>query len=428
MFFLVMSMFTCAARIGLGVNMSACPSVCKCSLEDTVHCNKAGLRTLPAEIAASAISLSLSNNFLRILTANTFRNLTFLRSLWLDRNNLTFLYPGTFSALSHLRELHLSRNSRLMYLHANTFRGLSNLISLDLSHCNIFEIHPFVFSHLLSLEALDLTSNNMRYIPQAFRSLASLTRLSLERNHIEAIGRDSLKGLKTLHDLNLRKNRIWTIQDDAFTTLTRLGVLNLGHNQIADLPKQLFKSLIQLKAMHLEANRITRVNCSFHSLRNLRKLYLNNNRIAYISDSAFSYLKKLDFLHLNKNNLSYLPKHLFADLPKLQHVFLSHNPWNCDCKMLWFPKWIATYKGVIEGLQCALTVPHNETLPDALTPDELTSCSIPPGLASADECEERDTDTAARPHAISDKLLLITLAWCSWHLAGILEKPFSGLR
>ncbi|KFP38081.1 Nyctalopin, partial [Chlamydotis macqueenii] len=182
-----------------------CPSMCKCAPEEIIHCNRAGLRALPGEIAASTVSLNLSNNYLRILTTNTFRNLTFLHSLWLDGNNLTFLSPGTFHALSKLRELHLSRNSRL---------GLLNLISLDLSHCNIFEIHPLLFSHLPSLERLDLASNNMRYVPQAFRNLSSLTRLNL---------------------------------------------------------------------------------------------YLNNNWISLISDSAFSYLNKLHFLHLSKNNLSSLP-------------------------------------------------------------------------------------------------------------------------
>ncbi|XP_048721466.2 uncharacterized protein LOC125643218 [Caretta caretta] len=426
MFFLIISLFTCAARIGRGVNVSTCPSVCKCSPDDTIHCNKAGLTTLPAELAASVVSLNLSNNLLRILTANTFRNLTVLRSLWLDRNNLTFLYPGTFSALSNLRELDLGWNSRLTHLHANTFRGLSSLISLDLSSCNIFEIHPLVFSYLLSLQVLDLTSNNLRYIPQAFRSLSSLTRLSLERNHIEAIGRDSLRDLKALYELNLRKNRIWRIQNDAFATLNRLGVLDLGHNRISDLPNQLFNGLIQLKTMHLEANRITRVNCSFNRLLNLRKLYLNNNHISSISHAAFSHLKKLQFLHLNKNNLRSLPKRLLAELPKLKYVFLSHNPWNCDCKMLWFPTWIATYEGAVEGMQCAFTVLHNQTLLDVFTHSELISCSVPPGLASADRCEETDVNTAGMPHAISDKLLWITLTWCAWHSAEILDKSFSG--
>uniref|UniRef100_A0A8C4XSG2 Uncharacterized protein n=1 Tax=Falco tinnunculus TaxID=100819 RepID=A0A8C4XSG2_FALTI len=273
---------------------------------------RTGLRALPGEIAASTISLNLSNNYLRILSTNTFRNLTFLHSLWLDGNNLTFL-------------------------------GLLNLISLDLSHCNIFEIHPLLFSHLPSLETLDLASNNMRYVPQAFRNLSSLTKLSLEGNHIEAIGRDSLKDLETLYDLNLRKNRIWIIQNGAFTKLLRLGTLNLGHNFIADLPNQLFDGLIQLKTINL---------------------YLNNNQISSISDSAFSYLNKLS-----------LPIRLFAELPKLQYVFLSRNPWKCDCKMLWFWRWSTTRRAVIEGLHCAFLGPHNTTALNVPHPGDLTGCT-----------------------------------------------------
>uniref|UniRef100_A0A8B9GJK2 Uncharacterized protein n=1 Tax=Amazona collaria TaxID=241587 RepID=A0A8B9GJK2_9PSIT len=309
MFFPVIFLLTCAAEAGLSLNISAsCPSMCQCAPEETIHCNRTGLRALPGEIATSTISLNLSNNHLRVLSTNTFRNLTFLHSLWLDGNNLTFLSPGTFHA-----------NSRLTYL-------------LDLSHCNIFEIHPLLFSHLPSLERLDLASNNMRYVPQAFRNLSSLTKLSLEGNHIEAIGRDSLKDLESLYELNLRKNRIWIIQNGAFTKLLRLGMLNLGHNFIADL-----------------------------RLLNLRNLYLNNNQISSISDSAFLYLNKLHFLHLSKNNLSSLPSRLLAELPKLKYVFLSHNPWQCDCRMLRFWRWTSTHSRAIQGLHCAFLSPHNTT-------------------------------------------------------------------
>ncbi|XP_006024526.1 nyctalopin-like [Alligator sinensis] len=346
-----------------------------------------------------------------------FRNLTALHSLWLDGNNLTFLHPGTFSALSSLRELDLRGNSRLTSLHANAFRGLLNLASLDLSFCNIFEIHPLVFSHLPSLQVLDLGSNNMRYIPEAFRSLPSIARLSLASNHIEAIGRDSLKGLKTLYELNLRKNPIWIIQRDAFTALSGLGVLNLGHNLLSDLPNQLFKGLIRLKTLHLEANRITRVGCSLNSLPCLRTLYLNNNCIAYIAGSAFSHLKQLHFLHLSKNNLSYLPSPVFSGTAKLRYVFLSHNPWNCDCKMLWFPQWRATYKGLVEGLHCAFPALHNRTLLHFVGHEKLPGCLSSSGPAEDSACTDSNASTASRLPAVSDTLLLVVLAWCRWHWA-----------
>nr|XP_056714987.1 nyctalopin-like [Euleptes europaea] len=388
--------------------------MCKCSSEAIIYCGRAGLRSLPRDIVASTVSLNLSNNFLRILAADAFGNLTFLSSLWLDHNNLTFLYPGAFKSLYNLRVLYLSRNSRLTYLHANTFQGLDNLISLDLSRCNLFEIHPFMFSHLPSLEVLDLTANNMRYVPQAFRSLTSLTRLSLERNHIEAIGRDSLKAMKALKDLNLRKNRIWTIHHDAFLQLDRLCVLNLGHNHLSDLPNQLFSGLAQLKIIRLEANRLTRINCDFYGLRSLRKLYLNNNRIVFIAAAAFSPLKELSFLHLNRNNLSHLSSRLFMELPKLRYVFLSHNPWECDCGMLWFSTWILTYQGVIEGLHCTIPVVQNTSLLGLLTQDALASCSPPSGLMEEDACDGPHTNGAFPPSAAPETLLCFLLTLQLW--------------
>ncbi|KGL75279.1 Nyctalopin, partial [Tinamus guttatus] len=185
-----------------------CPRVCKCVSDTVTRCGRAGLSALPAELAASTVSLNLSHNYLRVLSPNAFGNLTSLHRLWLDGNSLTFLAPGTFLALGQLRELHLGGNTRLTSLHPNAFRGLRNLTSLDLSRCNIFEIHPLLFSHLPSLENLDLASNNMRYVPQAFGNLSNLAALSLEGNHIEAVGRDSLRDLGTLQELNLRRNRI----------------------------------------------------------------------------------------------------------------------------------------------------------------------------------------------------------------------------
>ncbi|RMC08145.1 hypothetical protein DUI87_15179 [Hirundo rustica rustica] len=255
----------------------------------------------------------------------------------------------------------------------------------------------------------------MRYIPQAFRNLSSLTRLSLEGNHVEAIGRDSLKDLETLYDLNLRKNRIWMIQNGAFAKLLRLGTLNLGHNFVTDLPNQLFEGLIQLKTMHLEANRIAAVGCTFRRLLNLRNLYLNNNQISAISDSAFLHLNKLHFLHLSRNNLSSLPARLFAEMTELKYVFLSHNPWRCDCSMLWFWRWTAPRRAVIEGLDCAFLGAPNTTAPEQPRPGDLGDCTMPPELAAEDKCRVAGTSVAPRPPALPGQLMLLALACHTWY-------------
>ncbi|KAM4696121.1 uncharacterized protein WCC33_014857 [Rhinophrynus dorsalis] len=383
-----------------------CPRMCHCSSEADIHCDNIGLKSLPPDIPSSAVSLNLAGNLLQILTFNTFRNTPSLEMLQINQNSLTFLYPGAFIALCNLKELNLSKNSRLTYLHAHTFKGLFNLISLDLSHCNIFEIHPLVFSHLLSLETLDLASNNVRYIPQAFRKLHNITKLSLENNHIEAIGRNSFRNQQALQILNLRRNRIWVIQNDAFNQLNKLHVLNLGHNSISHLPNQLFSGLIHLKIMYLEANKIVRINCSFNSLVNLKKLHLNNNRITHITRNAFVSLTQLQLLHLSKNNLTTIPSHLFKYMPKLSHVFLSFNPWSCDCSMAWIAHWLISYDGLIKGLHCIYALSHT-TASDILT-QEGTIC--PEEKISEDNCI--DISLNMSPKCPAPICFLITVLCC----------------
>ncbi|XP_075043320.1 uncharacterized protein LOC142102374 [Mixophyes fleayi] len=340
---------------------STCPTVCQCSSDDEIYCDKVGIKSLPPDLPASAVSLTLAGNLIRILPFNTFRDVPSLQILWLNQNNVTFVYPGAFIALGNLKELNLSKNPRLTYLHAHTFQGLSTLVSLDLSHCNIFEIHPLVFSHVSSLEVLDLGFNKIHYVPQALRKLRNVTRLYMENNKIEAIGKNSFKYQGALQDLNLRRNRIWAIQDEAFNQLNKLNVLNLGHNSISHLPNQLFSGLDQLKIMYLEANEIDQVNCSFNRLVHLKKLHLNNNRITHITHKAFSSLKQLQLLHLNKNNLTSIPSYLFSDMPKLKSLFLSFNPWNCDCSMAWIANWMVTYEGAIQGLNCVFALSYRTT-------------------------------------------------------------------
>lgn len=194
-------------------------------------------------------------------------------------------------------------------------------------------------------------------------------------------------------------------------------MLNLGHNFIGDLPNQLFNGLIQLKTMHLEANRITAIDCTFRHLLNLRNLYLNNNQISSISDSAFSYLNKLHFLHLSKNNLSSLPIHLFTELPKLKYVFLSHNPWKCDCKMFWFLQWTATYRGALEGLHCAFPGHHNMTVLSVPHPGDQTDCMAPPELVSEDKCGAAGTSMAAGPPAPPNEVFLLVVICHMWYFA-----------
>ncbi|KAM5145627.1 uncharacterized protein ACMZJ9_012990 [Mantella aurantiaca] len=384
-----------------------CPSLCQCSADHDLYCNKIGIEDLPTDLPPSAVSLNLAGNQIRILHFDAFKVVPSLRILWLNQNNLTFLYPGVFIALNNLKELDLSKNQRLTYLHAHTFRGLSSLVSLDLSHCNIFEIHPFVFTHLPSLEVLNLASNKIHYVPQALRKLHNVTRLSMENNFIEAIGKNSFKHQHALQSLNLRRNQIWAIQDEAFNQLNKLSVLNLGHNSLSHLPNQLFSGLDQLRIMYLEANRIVKINCSFNRLVNLKKLHLNNNLITHITQNAFSNLKQLQFLHLNKNSLTTIPSYLFLHMPQLNSVFLSFNPWSCDCSMAWIATWMVDYKGIVKGLNCVFALSYRENS-EVFTGKGFTCLQEE---ITEEQCVESSTDSASSVIDISCVIINILICF-----------------
>ncbi|KAM3911113.1 uncharacterized protein RB166_019823 [Leptodactylus fuscus] len=408
----IISVLLCGsfAETSNDVSNTTCPIACQCSPDDEVFCYKVGIKNLPPDLPATTMLLNLAGNVIRILPFNTFRDIPALQILWLNLNNLTFLYPGAFIALGNLKELNLSRNPRLTYLHAHTFRGLVTLISLDLSHCNIFDIHPHVFSHVSSLEFLDLSSNKMHYVPMALRKLHNVTRLSLENNYIAAIGKNSFKYQQSLEDLNLRRNRIWAIHDEAFGQLKKLSVLNLGHNSISHLPNRLFSGLDELRIMYLQANKIEAINCSFNRLVQLKKLHLNNNRLRHITQNAFSSMKQLQLLQLNKNNLTSLPSHLFSRMPKLKGVFLSHNPWSCECSMAWIANWMVTYEGTIQGLNCVFAMSYRTTS-EVFTHNGVVC--IQDNMDEEDICLESSVDSAPELTVYSNLVaVLLSLGHC----------------
>ncbi|KAG7248511.1 hypothetical protein CRUP_027262, partial [Coryphaenoides rupestris] len=76
--------------------------------------------------------------------------------------------------------------------------------------------------------------------------------------------------------------------------------------------------------------------------------------------NAFDDLKNLEELNLSHNSLHSLPHDLFTPLHQLERVHLNHNPWVCNCDVLWLSWWLKE------------TVPSNTTC--------CARCHAPPVL------------------------------------------------
>jgi len=81
-----------------------------------------------------------------------------------------------------------------------------------------------------------------------------------------------------------------------------------------------------LELLDLYANKLSYLHeAMFYGCRNLRKLWLNENRIETLEEMTFAGLVKLEELDLSFNRLKYLNEHFMHGLNNLKKLNLSHN-------------------------------------------------------------------------------------------------------
>ncbi|CAM4619463.1 polycystin-1 isoform X1 [Caretta caretta] len=95
------------------------------------------------------------------------------------------------------------------------------------------------------------------------------------------------------------------------------------------------------------------VNCSSRGLEQrpgigvppaATALDLSNNKITILDVQAFEHLTSLEELDISHNMISTLEDGIFDNLFNLSYINLSLNPFLCDCKLSWLPRWVEERK------------------------------------------------------------------------------------
>lgn len=185
---------------------------------------------------------------------------------------------------------------------------------LLLSDNRLESLSTAAFLPFTQLEDIDLANNGLVTLSTG-ALLPSLKELTLSHNALVAL--PTLKGLPKLTHLAVAHNSLETLDPGAFRTVPELQNLDLRGNKMQQLPQE-----------------------AFAGLKALRELDLSDNLLKDLPKELLKDLQKLETLWLSGNKLRTLPADFFPKGRLFMYVFLTENPWHCDCDLHYLQTWI----------------------------------------------------------------------------------------
>ncbi|XP_059360653.1 leucine-rich repeats and immunoglobulin-like domains protein 3 isoform X1 [Carassius carassius] len=292
-------------------------------------------------------NLLMDNNRISTLEHGCFSNLSgSLLVLKLNKNRLSSIPPKIFP-LPLLQHLELSRN-RVRRIKGLTFHGLHGLCSLKIQRNGIRRLMDGAFWGLNNMEVLQLEHNNLTEVSKGWLyGLLTLQQLHLSHNAISRIKPDAWESCQKLSELDLRWNQLSRLEEGSFVGLGVLEQLHIGNNRISFIADGAFRGLANLQTLDLKYNEISwtveDMNGPFSALDNLRKLFLQGNRIRSVTRKSFAGLDTLEQLDLSNNAIMSVQANAFSQMKTLAELHLNTSSLLCDCQLKWFSPWVAEH-------------------------------------------------------------------------------------
>ncbi|EEZ97559.1 decorin [Tribolium castaneum] len=236
-----------------------------------------------------------------------------------------------FKNFIHLERLILSYNE-LEALRDQQFQN-QNLQLLQIYDCGVKTIEPL--TNLPKLTKLRITHNKLAKIPTNIFSNLPLETLALSQNQITTIEKFAFANMTKLKKLFLDGNNLTGFNvPDYVTRPETLDRLWLHQNQLPELTNYMLEGLTNLKILNLGFNSISRIEPkTFEQTPKLENLVLTNNQLTSIDGAVLpaTGLQNLKILYLDHNRLMFLSSNFLFRLNSLKAMSIGGNPWQCPC-------------------------------------------------------------------------------------------------
>jgi hypothetical protein len=176
--------------------------------------------------------------------------------LYIYKNKIRNIDLEAFISLKNLKSLFMGEN-QIAYIHPDTFIYNTNIEELDLHGNNIILRDKGPFRHLVNLLSLNLANCSLHSIPkETFQRTVNLRRLHMSNNKLTLIDGHLFYHLNFLRVLNISGNLLKSVDFLLVLSTKRLQEISLyvDNNKLANLSDDVLKRMAALKNLNMQEN------------------------------------------------------------------------------------------------------------------------------------------------------------------------------
>jgi Leucine-rich repeat (LRR) protein len=142
---------------------------------------------------------------------------------------------------------------------------ISNFTAISLNFKPFTHVFLGIGDNFPKLDTLTISKQNISVVQrQSFKRLEKLEYLNLEENQIEFLLEEIFWDLPNLKFLNISNNRISQLPAKIFINLRNIATIDFSNNRVKEVPSSLFQNNLKLKTIDVSFNglRTNQINVS----------------------------------------------------------------------------------------------------------------------------------------------------------------------